>query len=138
MCRDSRFINNAFQKTLLSNHDFPISAVITKGNRIISFGVNNRKTHPKTLEIISRNSEYFSVCTHAELRAILNAPEHLIKGATIYVARRSRNHNGFALARPCAQCQKLIKEYELKKVIYTMDDGNYEGYSVGEYDEKCA
>lgn len=94
------------------NNTFYLGAVIFKGKRVFAVGSNTNKEHP------TYGSGMFK-SIHAEGRAIMKAVNRNInlKGATILVYRK--NHK---LAKPCKDCQKLIKKYGIKKVIYSSCD----------------
>ncbi len=46
-------------------------------------------------------------------------------GGEIYVARVLYQNNQFGMARPCPNCQKVIKSRGIKKVYYTIDKDSY-------------
>jgi deoxycytidylate deaminase len=119
MARDARFLNLALKIAGQSQHKFPIGAVITIGNRILSIGTNKYKTHPKQINNYinnhSNSTDKHGTSIHAELAAILSYPK--LKGSTIYVARLL--HNGaFGLSKPCLSCQNLIEIAGIKKIVY--------------------
>lgn len=114
MSRDKKFIELAYSKTFESDHKFPMAAVLVKGNRILSWGNNRIKTHP-----IQKNYDFDCNSLHAEIDALIRAPYGQIKGATIYVCRRQVNGN-YGLAKPCSGCYETLKNYEIKKVIYSL------------------
>jgi deoxycytidylate deaminase len=91
-----------------------LSACIVKGKRLISIGVNKRKTHPLQWKF-SKHEE--AIYLHAEIDAIINAKED-IRGATMYVARVMKNGE-CGLAKPCEGCQRAIQFFGIKKVYYT-------------------
>lgn len=101
-----------------------IAAMVLYKNRIISFGVNQDKTHPFQAKY-AKNDE--AVYWHAETNAIHNAlkkvtPDEL-KKCTLVVCRIK--HSGpdqkyaYGLAKPCEGCEKCIKDHGLKRVVYT-------------------
>lgn len=118
MTRDEKFINLAIKISKQSAHKFPIGAVITKGNKIISVGVNKNKTHPCQINYhLNKNGNI-----HAELDAIILC-ESDISNSVLYVARLLKNGD-FGIAKPCSSCMKIIGNYGIKKIIYT----NYNGF----------
>ena len=99
-------------------------AVVAKKNRVLGKGCNMYKSHPKwgAERIDTRHSlQFFTI--HAEANAIRRAVNKGIdvRGATIYVTRTGSQSQ---LSRPCADCQKLIEEYGIRKVVYTDEEGN--------------
>lgn len=102
-------------------------SVIYKGGRLISCGINRNKYHEEYG--ISYNVPPPSV--HAEEKAINIALSNGadLKGAIIYVARTSKR--GYpAISKPCPKCEKLIREHNIKKVVYTEDHSNITGYTI--------
>jgi len=90
-------------------------AVIVKGGRVLSTGVNKERNHPTRV-----SSEHIKThCSvHAEVDAIKRAGD--VRGATIYVARinkRGQERN----SRPCPLCYKEIINSGIKKIIYTSE-----------------
>lgn len=98
-------------------------AVVASGKRVFGTGFNVYKSpgeHWGTRKLHSRNSyEFFT--THAEAAAIRDAKRRRkdLTGTTLYVTRA-----GGRLSKPCADCQKLIEEHGISKVVYTDGEGN--------------
>lgn len=120
-------------KRLLSKHPNPehhvnIVAVGFCGSRVISYGFNSPKTHPRMKEVADKYNiskmydhskiDYTSICQHAELAAIKNADRSLDK----LVVMRENSRGELVCARPCKICQYLIIEAEIKDVYYS-DEG---------------
>jgi len=89
--------------------DFKMAAAIEVNNEVISVGYNKFKTHP------TFGSGIFGHI-HAEMDAIRLALKRTndLSKAILYVYRRNYN-----LAKPCVHCQKVIKQYGIRKVIYS-------------------
>jgi len=88
-------------------------AVIVKGGRVISIGINKNRNHPT---VVSSEHIKTHCSVHAEvdaLRKVRNA-----KGATIYVARVNKRGQD-RLSRPCDRCHTAIREAGIRKVVYT-------------------
>lgn len=51
-------------------------------------------------------------------------------GATLYVARVLRADQGFATARPCIDCRKVIISRRVKRVYYTINNNSYGIWNV--------
>lgn len=109
------------------------SAIVLKNN-IISFGINQRKTHPFQARF-GRNSE--SIYMHAEISAIHNALKRIdvseISKSTLYIARmkkRKFSEKTFNWVTgnvcPCEGCMRAIVEFGIKRVVYTGEDGTIE------------
>lgn len=118
----NRIMKVAYKATFKSAHDQPMAAVLVKGNRILSVGINQtEKTHPEQKERVGRTGRIVSSKKiHAELDALIGADYANIRGSTIYVVRRKKNMD-FGLARPCASCEALLKSYGIKKVVYSIN-----------------
>lgn len=111
-----------------------LSSMIVIKNRPISFGVNQRKTHPFQAKY-GRNDD--AIFLHSEIAAIKNAlnqvPARELKNATLYIARakkanslpNSKDIQG--MAKPCEGCLKCITYFGIRKVVYTTDtQGKYD------------
>lgn len=57
---------------------------------------------------------------HAESRLC----RKLDRGATVYVVRLRRS-GGFALARPCRHCRKIMRNRGVKRCYYTITSNEY-------------
>lgn len=100
----------AIQQSSKSLMRFQVGAVIVKKGKILGFGYNKRKTHPRY-----GSKEGFHTL-HAEGDALWCCEKlgNDTKGATIIVYRR-----GGYNSKPCPDCQRHIKRAGIKKVIYT-------------------
>lgn len=100
--------------------NFRIGCVIVgPGGCIVSTGVNSYKTSPR----LSKFYDY--PYYHAEAHAILRRGVDTCNGCTMYVVRVTRRAS-LAIAKPCKECQRLIKEAKIKKVIYSCGNNSYE------------
>lgn len=89
-------------------------AVIVRGGRIISTGINKVRNHPDVLEdAVTIKAESH---IHAEVDAIRKVDD--LKGAKIYVARVNR-HGSPSLSRPCESCYSRITDVGITKIVYT-------------------
>ena len=110
-----------------------VAACIAYGNKVISYGLNSRKTHPLQKKW-GRNIQ--AIAIHAEIDAIKNALRHIdveeLKHTTLYVAR-SKKDGSYGLAKPCigpdgCGCQSAIAAFGIQRVIWTTDNnGMVEG-----------
>ena len=104
-----------------------ISACIVHKGEIISYGFNQRKTHPVQAKF-NKDTNRFKIHLHAEIDAILKAsrysPNLDLSKCSIYIVRILRN-NKIALAKPCIGCQKAIKHYSIKEVFYSIGEKEY-------------
>lgn len=104
-----------------------VGAVIVRGNRVLSSGVN-RIGYSK-FDLGRKRPESI----HAEAQAILELLKHRrqaeLVGADIYISRVDRNNNT-RMAKPCNHCAKLIEAVGINDVIYTTDTGTVEEYKT--------
>jgi deoxycytidylate deaminase len=119
MSRDERMIGLAIKISGLSTHRCQMAAVIARGNRVVSIGVNKNKSHPKQINPHTGNQ---GASIHAELDAILGKPEEVLKGADIYIGRRLKD-GSWGLARPCNQCWAILASVGIRNVVYSVPDG---------------
>lgn len=98
-------------------NNFRIGAVLVDRNSILSAKVNSLKSSPGLVPF------YRYPHFHAEAAAIFAAGDRSI-GSDLFVARVRRD-NTLAMAKPCKGCQKLIKQYGIRNVYYSVEDGTY-------------
>jgi deoxycytidylate deaminase len=89
-------------------------AVVVKSGRVLGTGYNKDKNHPL---FVSPEHIKKHCSRHAEVEAIRDARAD-VAGATLYVARV--NNDGVdRYSKPCNLCEEVIKESNIKRVIYT-------------------
>lgn len=114
-------MNLAILHARKSTSKFRLGAVLAYRYRLLSMGYNDMsRTHPimhkyNTNKKIQKN-------LHAEVDACLGIPEHMMKGATIYVARILKD-NRTANAEPCKICQRFMRAMGIKNVWHTTGHG---------------
>jgi deoxycytidylate deaminase len=90
--------------------NFKMGAVVARGRKVIGLGANDViKTHPRS------NTPHGHI--HAELSAILNARQD-VNGTTLYIFRAGKDEDPL-LAKPCRNCQALLKKEGIKTVVYS-------------------
>lgn len=109
-----------------------IASCITFRNEVISFGINELKSHPFQAKW-GKNKD--SVYLHAEISAIKNAlkiisPDDLTR-SSLYICRvkffdNTKKKMIFGLAKPCCGCFRCITTFNLRSVIYTLDNEGIE------------
>jgi len=109
-------IKHASRISEKSTFRFKLGAVIFKGNRIISTGYNQNKSHP----LPRRHFEFGTI--HAEIDALLHSVQS-VDGCDIYVFRKNRF--GSAMARPCSMCQEILREYGIKTAYFSIKNPPY-------------
>ncbi len=104
-----------------------LAAAVTQRNRVLSIGLNSRKTHPFQAKY-SRMPEFN--CIHAEIAAIHNyLRTHSVddlRNCTLYVCRVKRTgpkkSYTWGNAKPCCGCMKAIIEFDIRNVVYSLDE----------------
>jgi len=119
-------LKHPFRNEVKSIH----SALVVRGGNIISRGLNRPKRN-----VFSRLYSKHPRCViHSEIDAILQARRKSdLRGAKIYVLRIRKDNAQVANSRPCANCMRAIKNYGIKKVIYTIDGNDFESFNLSEY-----
>jgi deoxycytidylate deaminase len=92
-------------------------AVIVKSGSVVGTGYNKNKNHPL---FISPEHIKAHCSRHAEVEAIRDAGKN-VKGSVLYVARVNRQGKD-RNSKPCKLCEALIKQSQIKRVIYTGDE----------------
>jgi len=88
-------------------------SVVVRGSSILGIGYNRYRNSPFFVK------EPFSWSLHAEARAIaVVGNRDLLNGATLYVARINRAGQ-VRYSAPCGQCQVLLDEVGIKRVVHT-------------------
>lgn len=121
-----KFLNLAKKQAILSVLKDKHGAVIVKKNKIISFGTNLNKTHPKQKEyneFQEKNFDFMHHYMHAEFNALNKIPNNIdLTDAIIYVFKIKKN-NLPSNSRPCNACIKAMFERGITKMVYTTNQG---------------
>jgi deoxycytidylate deaminase len=97
---------------------------------ILAKGCNTDKTHTNQAKYnylrydAGRGSRYYPAKVHSEV-ATISKIKYLdidFSKVILFIAREYKS-GAPALARPCASCMALIKEYGIHTICYTTDDG---------------
>lgn len=110
--RDRSILKRAIDISRTSTCKQKHGAVIYKGGRVLSVGVNRFRNEHASMEI--SKSDY---TTHAE-QAALDVLGGRADGCTIYIARTNRQGNPVNSA-PCARCTYILEVAGIKRVVYT-------------------
>lgn len=96
---------------------WPMGTVIKKGGAVQSIGWNIKKSDPLFLD------DHSNCSVHCEVHALrqMNYKAH---GCIMFIARQLKG-GGIGLAKPCANCQVIIKDSGIKRVTFTIDDDTY-------------
>ena len=120
-------LNDAIELARHSEHPtWKLGAVLFKNNKILSRGVNKfQKTNPNMTGIITNDGEHFNRSIHAEHQALMEHRHHdTSNGASMAVARIIKS-GMLRMARPCNNCQRLLREAGIKRVYYTIAENEY-------------
>ena len=99
-----------------------IGSCIIKKHSIISTGCNQNKSHPIQNKYNHElKFKKHKDCLHAEIDALIKASKEA-NGATMYIFRRGLD-NIYRNCKPCPACMKMIKDYGIKRVVYTIENG---------------
>lgn len=60
-------------------------------------------------------------CMHAEARLV----KKLDWGSTVYVARTRKDNGKMAMAKPCKDCERVLRQRGIKRVEYTINEHEY-------------
>ncbi len=96
-----------------SQHRIKMGAVIVKNGNVISISANRATTHPKAV--------WEGHGLHCEISAILYAGKCDLSNASVFVYRENKKGK-ISLAKPCIECQKVLKENGFKKMYYTISE----------------
>lgn len=119
-------MRHAKNASIKSNYRVMIGAVIVSNGKVISSGWSQEKTHP----FIETNGQYqttngwhIAKNMHAEVAAVFKVKhKESLEGATIYVYRQNKDGE-MVNSRPCPMCEKVLRQYGFKKMVYTVDGG---------------
>jgi deoxycytidylate deaminase len=120
--RQIRLMDIARKVSKTGDYKFRHGTVIAKGSRILGFGVNSTKTHPKSC------SRFKTI--HSEHQALINAGLNEIEGAIAFVYRETKDGNP-AMSKPCSSCETLLKQAGIKRVYFSLD--SYPFWGVEDY-----
>ena len=109
----------ARKKAINNGRLYHLAAILRRGKSVIKVGENTFKTHPRFKRIYPDGTHGSHM--HAEMNVLRFAKP----GDTLEVLRFKKS-GGRAMAKPCEQCMKHIRESGIKKVRYTNSDGEWE------------
>lgn len=126
--RDHKLFDVAKSVARTSRHPKAhVGAVLVSGKDVVSVGVNGKKSHPlqqKFNNIRFKDDSAAQHLMHAEIEALVKGRAHHreIEDAAIYVYRVMKD-GSIGMARPCVGCMAALKEYGIREVFYTTDQG---------------
>jgi len=117
----SRHAELAVRMAFKSSSRFRLGAVIARRSRVISCGHNHMtKTRPSPVRRKRREDELCGI--HAEVDALKGLRREDTQRCHVYVARVLRSGK-LALARPCENCQEVLRIFAIRKVFYSSEHG---------------
>ena len=126
---DYKYLNKAKSVASISDfRKFHVGCVAVYKNRIIGLACNLQKTHPIQKEYNAyrnnEDNENFMPKIHAEINCISEIRKLDLdhKQVKLYICREMAS-GGTGMARPCAACMAAIRDYGIKDIYYTTDDG---------------
>ena len=140
--RDMKILNDLFTlaRDIEPVASSRLAAALVYKNRVVSYGFNRDKTHTFQARF-AKNEE--SIYWHAETNAIHNAlklvDEDILRKTTLFVARAkyaepNSNEWRWGNSKPCEGCMSCITKFDIKKIVYTLDDiGHYGTYNLRGY-----
>lgn len=120
---------SAKASTYTGPNNVKIGCVAVYHGTVLAKGYNSDKTHTHQdrynyLRYDGGSSHYYPSKAHAET-GVLNRIRYLdidFSKVTLFIYRGYKN-GAPALARPCASCEKSIRDLRIGKVVYTTDEG---------------
>lgn len=135
---DSAIIQKAIREAKSARYQsdfsfFKLGAVIFTNNRILVAGCNTNRTSPMQYRYNKyRPYRIDTCCCHAEMAALIRLkklyPNADPDDLSILVYRETARGN-LALAKPCAACERAIRDFGIRHVYYSGKDSFvYEKY----------
>ncbi len=107
---------------------YKLCATIVSGGNVLSTGYNRTSGNSfvQYLASVDQTNKPF-MNLHAEVSAILKVRNKIdLTGCKIYVARyKPNNVSNVGMARPCATCEIVLRNYGISRAYYTIDENHY-------------
>ena len=101
---------------------------IVDGKQLICYGIN----HPFKTDPLSHQYGYRFNAIHSEVAALKVFPYPLMELCKYTMINvRILADGSVGMAKPCKICQKLLRDFGIKKVIYTSKYGTFEELNEG-------
>jgi len=117
--RDRYWINYLTEKiigTNTTNLRCKHAACVVYKNKVLSIGLNKDKSHPLQYRYSQSQKK---IAIHAEIDAIKGLYLKNPSKSILYVARINNKDSSYALSKPCGICDRVIKEFQIKRVVFT-------------------
>lgn len=124
---DYRYMSLACDQATKSPVLYKHGCIAVASGKIIARGYNNYRTY-------SNDGLIKNTCTcHAEVDVLRKCvKQHIYKKIKLYVTRISHD-NRILLSKPCYECYKIMKLFEIKHIIYSDIMGEIIKNSMGEF-----
>ena len=103
---------------------------ILEKKRIISIGINNIKSHPKTAEFdyVGEKKGTFIASLHSEMDSWLKLGQEDCSKYT-FINIRINNNGKLDYSAPCLGCKRLMEQIGFKKFYYSNKNRGFTEYS---------
>lgn len=108
-----------------------MAAALVKNNKIVSIGINRKKSDPLQAKFAKNDEAIFLHCEiHAIKTALRDNSLDDIEGSDLYICRAKKHRvdlpnrkyiDVYGLAAPCEGCRRAIAEFGIRNVVYTTD-----------------
>jgi deoxycytidylate deaminase len=109
-------LNFIVEKNRRVNQRITMIAIIQKGGKILSIGINNYFRLCYKFKEKNKYGRYQGL--HAELDAIKKCTKEQLKGSTMIIYGQTIQGNFPKSTRPCEACYRAIVLTKIKKIIY--------------------
>ena len=103
-------------------------AFLVKSGKIVHIGLNKNKTHPATLAHPYRKKQRnlpLPIGLHSELAVCIKAKKEDLGNYEMAVLRVDRRGK-IANSKPCAGCQSVIRQFNVKRTYFSNKNGELE------------
>lgn len=133
--KQEQLFSQSLDMATKSNMLFKHGCIATYGGHIIASGYNTHKNYSSHDDFINNQCSF-----HAEMDVLRKIywrntskkwkRNRILRRTTLYISRYSGSGTSTNSA-PCAKCLQMIQNYNIRKIIFYMDN------SYHEYDPKC-
>jgi hypothetical protein len=116
----NNILNNLWNEAILSTFEHKLSAVLIKGNRMVTKPCCNsqRNTIDKSIRLGSLHAEAHAImCYYGNISSNINNKK--MRKLDLFVTRVNKAGET-CNARPCFKCLELMKNYKIRKVYYSV------------------
>lgn len=121
--RAYEYARNASLKSNFGCH--ALGAVAIYGGKLLAVGWNSRKTHPTQAHYNSLergfDGYYYNSTIHAEMM-VINKIKYLDINFSKVKLFVWRGKQGPRMSRPCAACERALRDLGIKHIFYTGND----------------